>query len=1209
MTTDITDIKRYLPKSLRGVYAGPDRRKSKRISIQALNEFGAEALRKRLPEIQRREDRRPTIVKVLDVLDLPRNAIANIIGSLAGVDKSKKERATLGLKRVWASDVLKKLGVKNRVVRAVGGFAVDVLLDPLTYGSLGATTGTKIAQHLPRVLKGGTQLVQTAAKSGRYLPELVKALGGGKRTARIMKAARAVAARTGPEAVAKRLAAKRGGLLYRQIVKGAQRGKPGALQFFGKYGEKGRSLFRLPFAAKGAPVLKVGAKARKFQAVKKAIKDPTAFMELAAKQKALNVRRGVLGVKAVALGKKQKAAQEAADVVAKLQAGPKTSGLSAVPRVTAAIRAQMQTVKAGQAVTAAKRPVARAAKKIIPAKEELARFATSPDAPKIIQEKMRAMMGPRYLRGAPGVINRIRELKQAMFGHGRSEVHQGIVAARTRHDIHSLFRATKAQSGLAKTLDPIADRLAQSPAVRQLIGGPDDVKRYIFTLAEAGPAGRSLGQYGSRGQDVIHEMYQTAQKAGLLDDAPLQAALRKYSDDVAEIAAQAKKRGISLGDIEDYALRTPTKEAKPYVGMQKARIVRHPGQQLPGGRMSTHQPAHIGRTKMLTFTSPQGPPVDVLSTNTDEIGDLMKRGYEKAGSRSISTAQWNKIARETGKPAGVIGPKFPGMERFSGKLFEEDLPTTFGRRVSQSERAQAAAQVSDIVKPYGVSATQEVGEKSQAFAHMVKPKKPMGADSPFAAMAKAGTLDKYYPVPIADQLDELVKKWDDVPAIQSLLGASDKVLGFWKAAQLYHPAYVLRNVFQNFFGGLMAGANPLEVARMTFAPQTFALRRAIQAGNPALARGHFFKLAGRDVPAEQLFHTGRNMNMVGAGRAASEGALLRKVKDRTVGLVFRGNTLMEDHQRLATWFHFMDRGMDARSAAIRVQVAMPDLTDLGHWDKNVFKRLFPFWSWMRRNGALQIMHHLPRKPAYAAMLPKLKNFGEAFMVKDSVPDAFRPAWMREQMAVQVTGDREGGQTFLPMNWLPFEDLYQVMSLTVAPGEAARRGVASMRPGIRMPVELATGVNVFKQTPYERGTEVTTAELLKAFPQALMGKSGTPMDTLVTLRPLREWLPGGRVSEMPTAGTKVTRAFLGGAFQPVSLERGKRAEVARLRQLAMLIRRKINYAKSANDEAEAQQLMRQWVRTMKRLHEIGGEGVAKSTQEVMSQAGVPAGMAG
>ncbi len=71
-----------------------DRRKSGRITLEDLNRFGAEALKKRFAEVTKPPDRRPGYMKVLDILDVPRNTIANMLANISGVDKSKMERAT-----------------------------------------------------------------------------------------------------------------------------------------------------------------------------------------------------------------------------------------------------------------------------------------------------------------------------------------------------------------------------------------------------------------------------------------------------------------------------------------------------------------------------------------------------------------------------------------------------------------------------------------------------------------------------------------------------------------------------------------------------------------------------------------------------------------------------------------------------------------------------------------------------------------------------------------------------------------------------------------------------------------------------------------------------------------------------------------------------------------------------------------------------------
>lgn len=423
----------------------------------------------------------------------------------------------------------------------------------------------------------------------------------------------------------------------------------------------------------------------------------------------------------------------------------------------------------------------------------------------------------------------------------------------------------------------------------------------------------------------------------------------------------------------------------------------------------------------------------------------------------------------------------------------------------------------------------------------------------------------------------------------------------------------------------MAGANPMAVAKMAFGMKESKLfRKAMITNDPSILRGMSVRFQGRDMPLEGFYGLGKQFNMAGVSQTAAQmpetllarggaeelarraGQVSKTGYRKVTGAVFRGNTWVEDQMRIGTWFHFMDKGMSPKDAAIRVLTAMPDLTDLTLWERNVAKRIMPWWSWMRRNGSLQLFHHLQRKPAYAASLGKLKNFAEGYRGAENVPEELRPMWMREQMGMQLLGGGEEGKVFLAQTWFPFEEMYQAIGLPITPGESMRKVVSGLRPGMRFGYELGTGMDPFKQVPFEGGTQIGLTDLIKAFPQAVMGKSGTPMDTLVAYRPFREWAPGGRVAQMPTLGSKAFRALLGGAMQPVSKRRGLQATAWRLRQKSIELRRKINRARQVNDEALAQSLIRQWTAVMVQLQRLGLPGAAKSTMQMLTGQGVPVG---
>jgi len=373
------------------------------------------------------------------------------------------------------------------------------------------------------------------------------------------------------------------------------------------------------------------------------------------------------------------------------------------------------------------------------------------------------------------------------------------------------------------------------------------------------------------------------------------------------------------------------------------------------------------------------------------------------------------------------------------------------------------------------------------------------------------------------------------------------------------------------------------------------------------------------VPMQQLFDFGQQYPLVGVRPTAQEipaqlmgrgamrqaGAIGGRAGRGIYGGVFRANTWVEDTQRLATWVHFMDTGMDAEAAFMRTLRAMPNLADLTHWERHYARRLFPFYSWMRKNGALQLFHYLPQKPAYAAMLPRFKNFVEGFRGKDNVPDELRPMWMQEQMGIQLAGGREAGMVGLAQSWFPFEETYQVGALLARePEEAARRFAGGIRPELKMGIEMATGRDIFKrQARIPIREAVGRRGYLRTAYEALGGRSQTALDAMLALRPMREWGPHGRVAGMPTLGAAAGRAVLGGALQPVEYRRGLLARYHELNSLQRRIRALYNRALQAEDQALAENLLRQWMALMQQSWDYKFP-MARRMEETFQAAGVP-----
>ncbi|KKK84280.1 hypothetical protein LCGC14_2784940, partial [marine sediment metagenome] len=230
------------PKKKRPVYSFDPKAlragRKPRITIKELSQRGADILRERLPDLKP-EDKRSGVMKVLDVLDIPRNLIANVIARTTGTMPKKARRGTL-TKKVYWSEILKGMGVPKGPAASVLGFVADVGLDPLTWVSLAGVHGVRAAAHIPRIVGAGGAMMKRAAKTGQVTAKLARGLGikeGARITRKAMRMQRMKS------------------VLARRATKGSKE----ALEFIKEFGQHGRPLIRFPFMKKGLLPLKVGA--------------------------------------------------------------------------------------------------------------------------------------------------------------------------------------------------------------------------------------------------------------------------------------------------------------------------------------------------------------------------------------------------------------------------------------------------------------------------------------------------------------------------------------------------------------------------------------------------------------------------------------------------------------------------------------------------------------------------------------------------------------------------------------------------------------------------------------------------------------------------------------------------------------------------------------------------------------------------------------
>lgn len=254
-----------------------DKRAVRRMSIAEINAADLDELKQSLAKS--RLDDRPPFIKALDLVDLPRNALFNVVAP--GIADRKRKELEFGaaeLPVVRTSDILRELGVQNRAALAIGGFVGDVALDPLAFvgpakavgltGTLGRGVVKQSIKNtgMKSLRKGVRAAVQTGDVNAVRNPEVRAVLGSvfsGDDAMKARKFARLSQRENAEQTLMKALRAtdNRRGLVksaFRSADNTAPAGSAAARateqtlatrQFLDKFGRRGSGVAHIPFTS------------------------------------------------------------------------------------------------------------------------------------------------------------------------------------------------------------------------------------------------------------------------------------------------------------------------------------------------------------------------------------------------------------------------------------------------------------------------------------------------------------------------------------------------------------------------------------------------------------------------------------------------------------------------------------------------------------------------------------------------------------------------------------------------------------------------------------------------------------------------------------------------------------------------------------------------------------------------------------------------
>lgn len=316
--------------------------------------------------------------------------------------------------------------------------------------------------------------------------------------------------------------------------------------------------------------------------------------------------------------------------------------------------------------------------------------------------------------------------------------------------------------------------------------------------------------------------------------------------------------------------------------------------------------------------------------------------------------------------------------------------------------------------------------------------------------------------------------------VKTIMDGFDKIQNLWKKSALFSVGYHIRNFSGNAFNMYVSGMRPDQViGRQTEAFLSLEaikqarVGKALPKGTPKNAAKQYDEFVGQGLRStgsaadivqdagQTLMGDIRYRGKGRVGKAFHELAEVGKADSLGRGVLKGLNAPFDTSRRLAEeadevarfalFRHHREAGMSAEKAAEKVREVLFDYTALTQAEQKVFKRMAPFYTWLRKNSEFQIKAFLKNPEKYNHLNLGIQNgFAATDMDQEIMPD-----YMKDGMAIPLPGDNT-----LNLN-LPAGDLSKMMN----PGKLA---MDSVSPFIKTPFELAFNKSAMNGAPIDIG---------------------------------------------------------------------------------------------------------------------------------------------
>lgn len=413
------------------------------------------------------------------------------------------------------------------------------------------------------------------------------------------------------------------------------------------------------------------------------------------------------------------------------------------------------------------------------------------------------------------------------------------------------------------------------------------------------------------------------------------------------------------------------------------------------------------------------------------------------------------------KPTGTGGPL---VKTLGGRAKQRSIDTL------EEAEAFAARRGGKLEKDVAVPVAERLarGEKARAAIDLENQLKAIhGGDLPET---------------IKTHLDKIRKRGISDPEVRDAVRAYDKFLNLWKGSVTsMFPAFHVRNYISNkALSTLGAGASVLKPSAFVRAMQlkkglTGELKTELgqkisfdtirkEAKNRGLLKGFY----GGDVTesVRKALDEEFYQNAIKEASIPQAASLkTRRFFKSPMHAGYRIGQHIEEMDRLQLFSEFLRKGLSFDEAAKKTKQFLFDYSNLTNFEKDVLKRIFPFYTFKRKSMEL-FAKEIVRQPRYFNTINDFVTYlqGEGMSPEEM---ANLPDWIKNKIVIK-TGDKQ----YITGIDLGFDDMFQTLDKPL-------KVAGEITPPLKMAIAAATGTD-----PYS-GREVSEMNKPNDIPEFIL----------------------------------------------------------------------------------------------------------------------------